>query len=202
MFLRQTKSFKPFNPSSPYILLLQDTKLWDRGLSHKPSHPQLLEHPAPGAYRGLNGALPSGSSAYAPHQYFPPRMIYPGPPHPSYNPRLQFMAGPAYRGLAPGLQMAGGYLGPPSYRHPPPVQIHSGPGGRDMEVSDAPSIWRGLSGHTCHKYTLCWESCSDVEERCGTCYELTGSLVIHPSQHLNLNIYNMALNTKLHFTQF
>ena len=140
MFLRQTKSLKPFKPSSRYILLLQDTKLWDRGLSHKPSHPQLMEHPGPGAYHGLNGALPSGSSAYAPHQYFPPRMIYPGPPH-SYNPRLQFMAGPAYRGLAPGLQMAGGYLGPPSYRHPPPVQIHSGPGGRDMEVSNSPSIW-------------------------------------------------------------
>ena len=153
MFLRQTKSLKPFKPSSRYILLLQDTKLWDRGLSHKPSHPQLMEHPGPGAYHGLNGALPSGSSAYAPHQYFPPRMIYPGPPHP-YNPRLQLMAGPAYRGLAPGLQMAGGYLGPPSYRHPPPVQIHSGPGGRDMEVSN---IERILSNEATPE-----EDCQDI----------------------------------------
>ena len=133
---------KHLNQNTHIILLLQDTKLWDRGLSHKPSHPQqLLDHTGPGAYRGLNGALPSGGSAYAPHQYFPPRMLYPGagPGGLPYNPRLQFMTGPAYRGLAPGLQMAGGYLGPPSYRHPPPVQMHSGPGSRDMEVSDPQS---------------------------------------------------------------
>ena len=93
------------------------------------------------SYRGMNGAIPSGQAyngtlpsggSYAPHQYFPPRMMY---PH-SYNPQMaaaQFSL-PGYRGVTPG--MAGpGYFGqgPPQYRHPPPVQIHNT--ARDMEVS-------------------------------------------------------------------
>ena len=91
------------------------------------------------SYRGMNGAIPSGQAyngtlpsggTYAPHQYFPPRMMY---PH-SYNPQMaaaQFSL-PGYRGVAPGMT---GYFGqgPPQYRHPPPVQIHNT--ARDMEVS-------------------------------------------------------------------
>ena len=77
------------------------------------------------------GAIPSGGT-YAPHQYFPPRMMY---SH-SYNPQIQFMPGPGhpgYRGVTP---MPGQYhnhgQGPPQYRHPPPVQIHNP--GREIEV--------------------------------------------------------------------
>jgi len=107
--------------------LVQDTKLWDRGVGgHKPG-PGL--EAGPGGYRGLNGAIPTGGPSYAPHQYFPPpRMMYPAPHN--YNPRLQFTGHPGYR--APMAPMTG-YLGqgPPQYRHPPPVQIHTP--SRDME---------------------------------------------------------------------
>ena len=76
-------------------------------------------------YRSINGA-----STYAPHQYFPPRMMF------NYNPRLGYMPpGGGYQ-----AQMSG-YLGPgpPQYRPPPPVQIHTP--GRDIEVS---SQWQPM----------------------------------------------------------
>ena len=76
-------------------------------------------------YRALNGTLSNGGT-YAPHQYFPPRLVYPHNFLQS-NPRVQFC-----RGQGPHQ----GYLGPPQYRHPPPVQmpIQS----RDMEVIFVP----------------------------------------------------------------
>ena len=83
----------------------QDTKLWDRA--------------------GHKVTLASGT--YAPHQYFPPRLLYPHHHNATPAPRLQFL--PVARGGAPHHA----YLGPPQYRHPPPVQIHSGHG--DIEVT-------------------------------------------------------------------
>ena len=78
-------------------------------------------------YRALNGTLSNGGT-YAPHQYFPPRLVYPHNFLQS-NPRVQFC-----RGQGPHQ----GYLGPPQYRHPPPVQmpIQS----RDMEVISVISV--------------------------------------------------------------
>ena len=62
--------------------LFQDTKLWDRNV-HKPNV-------GVDSYRGLNGTIPSGGT-YAPHQYFPPRIVYPHNYGVQNNPRMQFM---------------------------------------------------------------------------------------------------------------
>ena len=92
-----------------FLVMIQDTKMWDRSQQQQQAR---LEQ-----YR---------ASTYAPHQYFPPRMMF------NYNPRLGYMPGPGYQ---PGMP---GYLGPapPQYRPPPPVQIHSSATPhRDIEVS-------------------------------------------------------------------
>ena len=98
------------------IDVVQDTKLWDRP-PHKDS------------YRPLNGSL---TSSYAPHQYFPPRVMYNHPFLPP-GPRLQFLQANSYRGGAPHQPPHQAFLGPPQYRHPPPVQIHAQH--TDIEVS-------------------------------------------------------------------
>jgi len=123
LFVKQNQSDCPPPPPPPNGTslscsnpdLVQDTKLWDRNV-HKPSS-------GVDSYRGLNGSIPSGGT-YAPHQYFPPRIVYPHNFPMQNNPRLQFMpnngfAMPQY--LNPG---------PPQYRHPPPVS-HNGP--RDLD---------------------------------------------------------------------
>merc|ERR1719350_2384818 len=67
--------------------LIQDTQLWDRSLHKQGGGP--VE-----SYRGGNPSVPNGGT-YAPHQYFPPRMVYPhqmgAPPSLPPGHRLHFL---------------------------------------------------------------------------------------------------------------
>jgi len=108
--------------------LIQDTQLWDRN-PHKQGSNGMLE-----TYRGPNGNVANGGTSYAPHQYFPPRMVFPHQYGAGAGGGAQYGAGGGGVGAGgPRLHFVPAnfphqslplhpYLaGPPMYRHPPPV---------------------------------------------------------------------------------